>query len=74
MTHTQSLRIFQSLAVAFLYFYLHDVMDRAHQEVSQLQFLAPWVLVTPLQNVIKDGDKECDLRIIEVYLISLKIK
>ena len=73
MAYTHSLRIFQS-AVAFLHFYLHDVMDRAHQEVSQLQFLAPWVLVTPLQNVIKDGDKECDLRIIEVYLISLKIK
>ena len=73
MAYTHSLRIFQS-AVAFLHFYLHDVMDRAHQEVSQLQFLAPWVLVTPLQNIIKDGDRECDLRIIEVYLISLKIK
>ena len=33
-------------------------MDRAHQEVSQLQFLAPWVLVTPLQNIIKDGDRD----------------
>ena len=72
MAYTHSLRIFQSSAV--LHFYLHDVMDRAHQEVSQLQFLAPWVLVTPLQNIIKDGDRECDLRIIEVYLISLKIK
>ena len=58
MTHTHNLRIFQSSAVALLHFYLHDVMDRAHQEVSQLQFLAPWVLVTPLQNIIKDGDRD----------------
>ena len=58
MAYTHSLRIFQSSAVAFLHFYLHDVMDRAHQEVSQLQFLAPWVLVTPLQNIIKDGDRD----------------